>query len=47
MFDTCPIGLGSDTDILPKATHSLANLLSAAAGTCRSLCQVRTEPPRC
>ena len=40
MFDTCPKGLNSDADILPKAPHTLSNLLSAAAGTCGDLCQV-------
>ena len=41
MFDPSPPGPQCDDDILPKAAHTLGNLLSAAAGTCRGLCQAR------
>ena len=45
MFDPSPPGPQCDDDILPKAAHTLGNLLSAAAGTCRGLCQVNTPCP--
>jgi hypothetical protein len=40
MFDPCPPGPHPDDDILPKAAHTLGNLLAAAAGTCQDLCKV-------
>jgi len=40
MFDPSQAGPQPDDDILPKAAHTLGNLLSSAAGTCRGLCQV-------
>ena len=46
MFDPSPPGPQTDDDILPKAAHSLGNLLSAAAGTCCGLCQVGTSLAR-
>ncbi|EIE25857.1 hypothetical protein COCSUDRAFT_46409 [Coccomyxa subellipsoidea C-169] len=43
MFDPCPAGPHPDDDILPKAAHTLGNLLSAAARTCHGLCKLEVE----
>ncbi|BDA47330.1 hypothetical protein COCOBI_10-1760 [Coccomyxa sp. Obi] len=43
MFDPSPPGPQPDDDILPKAAHTLGNLLSAAAGTCHGLCKLEVN----
>ena len=43
MFDPSPPGPQPDDDILPKAAHTLGNLLATAAGICHGLCKVHPE----
>lgn len=40
MFDPSPSGPQPDDDILPKAAHTLGNMLAAAAGICHGICKV-------
>ena len=47
MFDPSPPGPQPDDDILPKAAHTLGNMLAAAAGICHGICKVSgTRLPR-
>ena len=43
MFDPSPPGPHPDDDILPKAAHTLGNLLAAAAGICHGICKARSD----
>lgn len=43
MFDPSPPGPHPDDDILPKAAHTLGNLLAAAAGICHGICKACSE----
>ncbi|CAK0783338.1 hypothetical protein CVIRNUC_006537 [Coccomyxa viridis] len=43
MFDPSPPGPQPDDDILPKAAHTLGNMLAAAAGICHGICKLEAE----
>lgn len=45
MFDPSPPGPQPDDDILPKAAHTLGNMLAAAAGICHGICKVIGSRP--
>ena len=45
MFDPSPPGPQPDDDILPKAAHTLGNMLAAAAGICHGICKVIRSLP--